>query len=84
MHEIGVAGGGIAEIDGEAVREAARERLGADIGAEMHLAHAVDDGTQRFEIGMDRRALGCRDIVAEVDKDAVSDHRLFLTPPGCP
>jgi hypothetical protein len=75
VHQIGVARSGIAEIDGEAMRKTARKRLGTDIGAEMHFAHAVNDGAQGFEIGMDRRTLDFRNVVAKADKDAVPDHR---------
>ena len=55
MHKIGITRGGVAKVDGEAMREAARERLRTDIGAEFDLAHAVDDLSQCFEVGMDRR-----------------------------
>ena len=79
MHQIGIAAGGIAEIDGEAMREAAREGFGADIGAEVDGVHAVDHLPQRFEIGMNCRAFGVGDIVAEADEDAVPDD--LIVPP---
>ncbi len=68
MDEVGVARRGVAEVDGEAVGVTAREGLGADIGAEAHLAHAVDDIAQRIEIGMDRLALRLADIVAKANR----------------
>jgi hypothetical protein len=38
---------------------------GSCAGAELDLGHAVDHRPQRFEVGMDRGALGVRNIVAE-------------------
>ncbi len=76
MHEIGITRGGVAEVDGEAVSVTAREGLGADIGAEAHLAHAVDDITERIELGMDRLALRLADVGTEGIENAMSDHRL--------
>ena len=53
-----------------------REGLRADIGAEVDGVHAVDHLPQRFEIGVDRRALAVGDIAAKPDEDTVPDHLL--------
>ena len=74
MAELGRAGGGIAEIDGEAMAEAARERLGTDIGTEVDGVHAVDHLSKRLKVGMDRRALAFGDIAAKPGENTVPDH----------
>jgi hypothetical protein len=87
MDEIGVAGRHIDEIGDEGMSEAARQSLGADIGAALEVQHARQRLPQIIERGkqsVDR--FGAR-VGGEFDEDDVTDHgalRMFaLQGDGC-